>query len=597
MIYLHPAGTGGEANTKESASRTFSHVILFSWDGVQYNHLMELYDSGNLPNLRQMVNTFSLPPLRALITDHYTETNYGHPSLLSGMGQGSVQGCPDSITIWENIEAWNSSWVTGSIAGKSKFTSAIFPNAKDDVDFWFAADTSAGAVTDLALDFVRNFSDQSFFLFVHYREPDYAGHGYGENSQQYFDALIECDAQLGRILSLLESEDIRDSTAILVSTDHGFTEDGTTHSGPAWGAADSDPDLYTVWIICDRDSVNISEAGNEFWDQNDVAPTVYSLIGLEDYASRWSYIRGSALWDRCFDVRDVAVTEIQLSTAVVTPNETVRIGVSLENQGSYTEIPEVSVYRNGTLISAKTLAFPDTPLFPHGADASRRSFTIEWDVADIPAGTYSISAQASVVPAGGGSHPSLAYTKNETQLSDNSLVGGLVEVVKHDVVLASVAADREWVYEGHEVSVDVTVANEGSVIETVEVKLYYNFTADGKIGTKYLVLSPHQVLTTCFHWNTANVPHQNYTLVAVASVSAPDIQPLDNTLAGGHVRVRISGDVNDDNVVNMSDLWLLAAAFGFGEGSLGWVSDFDMNQDKVTDMLDLYMAVLSFGHV
>lgn len=404
----------------EVGSKTFSHVILFSWDGVQYNHLMELYNSLNLTNLKNLVNETRLPILRALITDHCTETNYGHPSLLSGMGQGATQGCPDNITIWENIETWNSSWVTASIAAKSKFSDIIFPYAKDDVDYWYAENVMANVVTDLAIQFLQNYGDRSFFLFVHYREPDFAGHAYGENSPQYDSAIIECDKQMGRILSALESEGIRNSTAILVTTDHGFAEGGFGHSGPAWGASGSDPNLYTIWIACSHGTVNLAEAARNYWDQNDVAPTIYSLIGLSNYGNRWPYIRGFAVWERTFDIRDVAITDIQLSTNAAT-NESVYIDVFVENQGNFTEIPRISVSYDSHVIATKTLVYPETPLFGYSRGASTQKVRFIWDTEDVPSGVYTITAHVEVISAEETYHPNLAYTKNETDISDNNM--------------------------------------------------------------------------------------------------------------------------------------------------------------------------------
>jgi hypothetical protein len=412
----------------ENSSKTFSHVILFSWDGVQYNHFMELYNLSKLINLKSIVNETALPILKALITDHYTETNYGHPSMLSGVGQGSMEGCPDSITVWENIETWNSSWVTGSIAGKAKFTTKIFPYAKDDVDFWYADDTSAATVTDLAMGFISNYSVNSFFLFIHYREPDLAAHSFGENSQNYENAIIECDNQMGRILSTLESEGIRNSTAILVTTDHGFTEGGTSHGGPAWGAPSSDPDNYIIWIACSAGTVNITDAVNEYWDQNDVAPTIYSLIGLDDYALRWSYIRGSALWDRTFDTRDVAIKSIEFSSSEM-PDDSLIVNVSVENQGNYTEILTVSVYYDGIPLAKKTLVYPDVPLYGCGHGESARNVTFTINSTDMPPGDYVISAEVTVI-AGGQTFPGKVYTKNETDCHDNVYVYGKFIVKK-----------------------------------------------------------------------------------------------------------------------------------------------------------------------
>jgi len=398
---------------------SFSHAILFSWDGVQYDHLIELYNAGNLTNLKQLVSETRLPILRALITDHLTETNNAYPSILSGVGQGEADGCPDNITIWENIETLNNTWMTGAVVGKAKFTNIIFPYAHLDVDFWYAADTSASQVTDQAVNFIHNYSQKNFFLFIHYREPDLAGHSYGENSLNYDNALIECDTELGRVLSTLEAEGIGDSTAIVVTTDHGFQENGYGHISPAWGADNGDPALYTTWIACNTGTVDITNAVNNYWDQNDVAPTIYDLIGINDYSIRWPYIRGSALWHRSFQTRDIAVTDIQLSSNTTTDG-TLNINVTIQNQGDFTEIPTIVLYYDSSVIGTKTLVYPDPPLFSHDLGASVQTILFIWNTTNIPQGIYTISANASAIPAGGTNHPNLAYTKNETDTADNS---------------------------------------------------------------------------------------------------------------------------------------------------------------------------------
>lgn len=427
---------------EETTSQAFSHVILFSWDGVQYNHFMELYNN-NLTTLKTLVNETRLPILKTLITDHWTETNHGHPSMLSGFGRGSTEGCQDGVTVWENIETWNSSWVTGSVAGKSKFSNIIFPYARDDVDYWYAADTTANIVTDQSIQFIQNYSDSSFFLFVHYREPDYAGHYNGENSQAYTNAIIACDTQMERIISTLETEGIRDSTAVIITTDHGFIENGNGHSGSAWGALGSNPDLYTVWIACSAGQINTGEVNNRYWDQNDVAPTICSLIGLDDYRSRWPYIRGQALWERAFDFRNVAITDIQLSRNT-TINETISIEVSVENSGNMTELPTISLYYDNNLIDIKTLVYPDTPLFSYGCNGSTRKVTVNWNPTGINPGIYTISANVSIVSASNTSQPHLTYTFNETDTSDNALVDGTVAVQQlliHEIEVESTTYD------------------------------------------------------------------------------------------------------------------------------------------------------------
>ena len=574
----------------------FSHVILLSWDGTQYNHLMSLYNSGNLTNLKQLVNETRLPILKALITDHYTETNYGHPSLLSGMGQGTVQGCPDNITIWENLEAWNSSWVTGSIAGKAKFTDTIFPYAHDDADYWFAADTTANTVTNQALSFIHNYSQSSFFLFVHFREPDYAGHNYRENSPQYDNALIECDNQLGRILSALETEEISDSTAILVSTDHGFQEGGTSHSGNAWGNPISDPNLYTIWIASNRGTVNLTEASKCYWDQNDLAPTIYSLIGFNDYKTRWPYIRGSALWDRAFDTRDIALTNIQLPSNV-TIGETLSINITIENQGNYTEIPTITAYYNNSLIGTKTLAYPTTPLFDSNHTASTQNIIITWNTTGLPTGKYTISANASTIPADETSQPNSAYSKNETDLTDNNITYNTLSLSPretHDVAITNLKAARNWDYASCTINLSITVKNKGDTTETFNAEIRYN---DNMLANLTIAgLLPDEERTLDIQWNTTNVtPYVDYTISAIVPLIPDEYNTLDNQYTDGTIRLRIVGDVNGNSKVGVDDLYAAARAFGSVPQDSRWNEYADLNQNNRIGIDDLYIIAKHFG--
>lgn len=426
--------TGARAFDKsDSTSRSFSHVVLFSWDGVQYDHLIELYQKGNLTNLKQLINETRLPILRTLTTDHLTLTNNAHASILSGVGQGAADGCPDNITIWENIENMNSTWMTGAVAGKAKFTGIIFPYAHSDVDFWYAADTSASHVTDIALSFIHNYSRNNFFLFIHYREPDWAGHSYGENSSNYDNAIIECDTEMGKILNSLEVEGIGNSTAVLVTTDHGFQENGYGHTSPAWGASNANPALYTTWIACNRGSVDQTYSASNYWDQNDVAPTIYDLIGIDDYSVRWPYIRGSALWHRSFRTRDIAVTEVRPSSNV-TIGGTLMLNVTIQNQGDFTEIPTIVLYCNNSVIGTRTLVYPDPPLSSRDRGESVQTISFIWNTTGLQQGTYEMSANASVIQAGGTNHPSLAYTQNETDTEDNSAISPItITVLSTDI--------------------------------------------------------------------------------------------------------------------------------------------------------------------
>jgi arylsulfatase A-like enzyme len=131
----------------------------------------------------------------------------------------------------------------------------------------------------LCLDYLRAHARPGarFFFFLHFREPDHAGHQHGENSPEYEAALIDTDEWLGRIRQTLDELGVGATTAILVVTDHGFREDREHHKNArdAW--------LATNWAPVKR--------GN----QRDLAPTILAAFGVElDQLA--PPLPGQALW-------------------------------------------------------------------------------------------------------------------------------------------------------------------------------------------------------------------------------------------------------------------------------------------------------------
>jgi hypothetical protein len=169
-----------------------------------------------------------------------------------------------------------------------------------------------------------------------------------------------------------------------------------------------------------------------------------------------------------------------------------------------------------------------------------------------------------------------------------------LSVYLHNVAVADVAPARTWVYQGHVICINVTVANKG-YFENAIVTLYCDVVPDQVIGmeTVDLVIGESRVLT--FTWKTTGVPFGNYTMTAVASIDFPENDPSDNTVTEGKMKVRILGDIDGNDLVDLVDLWSVARSFGFNEKDLGWNADADMNLDGTVNMVDLYLTTSHFG--
>jgi len=77
------------------------------------------------------------------------------------------------------------------------------------------------------------------FSFVHFGQPDVAGHDEGWGSAEYLDAIVRVDTALGRILTSIENEPrLAAHAAVIVTADHSGS--GRRHSDPA------NPDNFVI---------------------------------------------------------------------------------------------------------------------------------------------------------------------------------------------------------------------------------------------------------------------------------------------------------------------------------------------------------------
>jgi parallel beta-helix repeat protein len=273
-------------------------------------------------------------------------------------------------------------------------------------------------------------------------------------------------------------------------------------------------------------------------------------------------------------VHDVAVTDVSVSPTTVVAGETVTIDVTVENQGTDSESFTVTVYYDDTAIASQDIV----NLFPGWST----TITFYWDTTGMPRGTYTIKAIASTV-------------LGETDIQDNTLVDGTVEILWHDVAVIDVTPEGTWVYQGYSININVTVTNEGDFPETVTVTLYYNITANKIIGTQTINLGIGENQTLIFTWDTTGVKYcHNYTITAVAEISF-DNDPTDNTFTDGKVKVRILGDINGDGKVDIRDLSIVASAFGETPERPRWDERADINKDGKVDIRDISIVAKNFG--
>ncbi len=166
----------------------------------------------------------------------------------------------------------------------------------------------------------------------------------------------------------------------------------------------------------------------------------------------------------------------------------------------------------------------------------------------------------------------------------------------HDVSIVSVVPSATEVYVGQVVNITVTVQNQGNITETFQVTCKYELE-----GTEYAIgimtvdnLAPQANTSIIFTWTTTDI---------TVHIIKAEIPPLigetdtaDNTLTSPTtVKVKMIGDVNGDNQIDIRDIAQAALAFGSYLNHPRWTPQADINQDGKVDIRDLAFIAKNFG--
>jgi hypothetical protein len=179
-----------------------------------------------------------------------------------------------------------------------------------------------------------------------------------------------------------------------------------------------------------------------------------------------------------------------------------------------------------------------------------------------------------------------SYTTGNWVLSSPAVADGVVFVGSEDgkvyafgepppdIAVISVTPSKTVVGQDYSQFINITVQNQGLLPVTFNVTLYPDVT---EIGTQTVNNMPNGTTTTLtFTWNTTGLPYGNYTVSAYAAPVLGETNTASNNFAGGVVTVTIPGDIDGDGTVFLSDLGLMAAAWGSTPTSPNWNPNADI---------------------
>jgi hypothetical protein len=110
---------------------------------------------------------------------------------------------------------------------------------------------------------------------------------------------------------------------------------------------------------------------------------------------------------RVIGISDIAITNVTPSKTIVCQGYSIKINVTVENQGDLTETFNVTTYANTTLIETKEITL---------TGGNSTTIVLTWDTTGFAKGNYTIIAYAWPV-------------SGETDITDNTFTDGWVEIV------------------------------------------------------------------------------------------------------------------------------------------------------------------------
>ena len=242
-----------------------THVVHISVDGLAGDRLRELIHTEQLPNFARLAregactfnartdftNTFTLPNHTSMLTGRPVLRPEGQPA---DVHHGYIRNTtpPTNETLHTSNRdvpyiasvfdvAHDHGLSTALFASKNKFI--LYEQSWGGKIDLTEIDETVRTDGTLALHhaFIAALDSAQFeYVFLHYRDPDVAGHDQGGwGSEAWVASVRRVDGYLGDLLALIQrNPELRERTAIILSADHGG--DGDDHHDV------KEPHIFTI---------------------------------------------------------------------------------------------------------------------------------------------------------------------------------------------------------------------------------------------------------------------------------------------------------------------------------------------------------------
>lgn len=224
---------GCSANNQGS-DRKAKHVILIGSDGLG----AYAFDKAKIPNIRKLMSKGSYSLKARAVLPSSSAVNWA--SMIMGSGSelhgytewgSKTPELPSRIVGEEGIYPSIFSLIDDQLPEEKMGVSYtwggigyLFEKKLVDLDHNGKTDQETA---DKAIDFFLE--EKPALTFIHFDQPDGAGHGIGHDTPEYYEAVEEIDRLIGLVMDAVEQSDMSDDTIIILSSDHGGVDKG--HGG------------------------------------------------------------------------------------------------------------------------------------------------------------------------------------------------------------------------------------------------------------------------------------------------------------------------------------------------------------------------------
>ena len=149
------------------------------------------------------------------------------------------------------------------------------------------------------------------------------------------------------------------------------------------------------------------------------------------------------------------------------------------------------------------------------------------------------------------------------------------------------------VSQGYTASANVTVINNSTCAQTLNVAVFANTTS---IKTQTVILESNISTTINLILNTSDLAKGNYSITVSVGIVPDEMNIEDNMFVAGWILVTSPGDIAPDyNIVDIFDITTVALAFNSEPGDSNWNTFADVNNDQLVDIFDIVVVALHFG--